>query len=67
MEFEGLSTELKEKVQACKTAEEILALAQEEGYELSEAELNAVSAGTGGWSDCSDYRSKPECPGDWLG
>ena len=50
MEFENLTEEQKAKVAACKTPEEILALANEEGYELSDDELEAVS---GGWDHCS--------------
>ena len=60
MNFDDLSSELKEKVKACKTPEEVLALAKEEGYELSDDELASVS---GGWGDpkckslneCNDY------------
>ena len=47
-----LSPELREKAKACKTSEEMLALAKKEGYKLSEEELAAVSGG-GTWS-CSD-------------
>ena len=53
MKFEDLSPELREKAQACNTAEELLALAKEEGYELSEDELEGIS---GGWETCfSNY------------
>ena len=48
----NLSPELREKAKACKTSEEMLALAKKEGYKLSEEELAAVSGG-GTWS-CSD-------------
>ena len=51
MDFNDLSPELREKAKACKTPEEMLALAKKEGYKLSEEELEAVSGG--GWS-CSD-------------
>ena len=51
MNVEELSAELQEKVKACKTPEEILSLAKDEGYELSDEELEAVS---GGWYFCSD-------------
>ena len=40
MNFEDLSPELQDKVRACQTAEEILALAKQEGYELSDEELS---------------------------
>ena len=57
MNFEDLKNpELQEKLRSAKTPEEILAIAQEEGYALSDAELADVS-GNGCWA-CSDY----ECP-----
>ena len=45
-----ISPELKEKARACKTPDEMLALAKKEGYKLSDEEMQAVS---GGWS-CGD-------------
>lgn len=58
MEFEDLSSELQEKAKACKTPGELLSLAQEEGYELSDQELEAIA---GGWCpiDCGKL---DECP-----
>jgi hypothetical protein len=50
MNIEGLTPEQQEKVKGCSTPEEILAVAQEEGYELSDEQLEAVS---GGWKDDS--------------
>ena len=47
-----ISPELREKAKACKSPEELLALAKREGYKLSEAELEAVAGG--GWS-CDSY------------
>ena len=46
MNFDELTPEQQEKVRACKTTEDILALAKEEGYELSDAELETVSGGS---------------------
>lgn len=48
MEFDKLTEEQEAKARACKTPEEVLALAKEEGYELSDDELEAV-AGGGAW------------------
>lgn len=49
MEYEDLSPELQEKAKACKTVEDILKLAKDEGYELTDNELESISGG--GW-DC---------------
>ena len=45
MLVEGLIPEEQAKLDACKTPEEMLALAKEVGYELSEDELEAISGG----------------------
>lgn len=45
MNFDDLTEEQKAKARAAKTPEEILALAKEEGYELSDAELESISGG----------------------
>ena len=52
MIFEDLTPEQREKARACKTPEEMLALAKEEGRELSEEELKAVSGGSLCWDNC---------------
>ena len=49
MDFKGLTPELQEKARACKTLEELLALAREEGLDLSDDEIEAISGG-----DCWD-------------
>ena len=54
MDFNNLSEELKQKALACKSPEELLALAKEEGYELSDADLDAVSGG-------DNWDLKPNC------
>ena len=58
MDFNDISPELREKAKACKTPEEMLELAKQEGYKLSEEELEAISGG-GTWSDqsCDTYYS----------
>ena len=62
MDFENLNIgpELREKAKACKTPDELLALAKQEGYKLSDAEMEAVSGGA--WhtanSACSSYEQQ---------
>ena len=46
MQFEHLSPDYVERARACKTPEELYALAKEEGMELSDAELESVSGGS---------------------
>ena len=48
MDFRDLTPEQKERARACKTPEDILALAKEEGFELADEELLAI-AGGGDW------------------
>ena len=60
MNINELTDEQKAKVLACKTPEDILALAKAEGYSLSDEELEAISGGEGklGWNEpyvCSNY------------
>ena len=52
--LEGLTEEQINKLRDCKTPEEALALAKEEGIELTEEQLEAVSGGA-----CVE---KPICP-----
>lgn len=52
MEFGKLTEEQKMKARACTKPEEILALAQEEGYDLSDEEMEGVS---GGWNSCDEH------------
>ena len=55
LENMDISPELREKAKACKTPEELLALAKKEGYKLSDEEMQAVSGG--GWT-CDDSCSR---------
>ena len=43
--LKGLNEEQIEKVKACKNQEELMALAEEEGVELTDEQLAAVSGG----------------------
>ena len=63
MYLEGLSPELQEKARACKTAEEVLELAMQEGYELSDDQLAEVSGGMT-W-DCLNYCRRDDCPEEY--
>ncbi len=48
--LKGLTEEQIAKIKACKSQEEILKLAKEEGIELTDEQLEAVSGGS-----CSGY------------
>ena len=63
MNFDDLPPDQQAKARACKPPEDLLEMAQEEGYELSDEELNAIS---GGWHVCWDQKcSNYKCP-EWL-
>lgn len=53
--LKGLTEEQVAKIKACKSQEEMLALAKEEGIELSDEQLEAVSGGCG-------TGNHPPCP-----
>ena len=55
----GLTEEQIAKVKACKNQEEILALAKEEGIELTDEQLEAVN---GGNCMIPSFRSDKPCP-----
>ena len=56
--LKGLTEEQIAKVNECNSAEEILALAKEEGVTLSDEQLEAVSGGGCGKSGCPKCGSK---------
>ena len=60
MEFSDLTPEQKERAKACETPEDMLALAQEEGYELSDEEMQNVSGGVN-WGSCDNYVCANDC------
>ena len=62
MDTEKLNPAVKAKLKGCETPEEILALAQEEGYELSDSELEGIS---GGWGKCEGYVYDPCDDHNW--
>ena len=53
--FDGLSDDLKEKVTACKTSEELMNLAKSEGIELTDEQMDAISGGSTWTNDCKSY------------
>lgn len=57
LSFDELTPEQQEKARNCKTAEDVHALAEEEGYELSDNQLEGVAGG----DDCPDV-TNPCCP-----
>ncbi len=52
MNYENLTPEQIERAKACKNADELAALAQSEGIELTNEQLDAVSGGL--WDGCDD-------------
>ena len=60
---ENLTPEQMDKAKACKTPEEVLAFAQENGFELSDEQLEAVSGGMT-W-DCLNYCRRDTCPEEY--
>ena len=57
MDYKDLTEDQKAKVRACKTPEELHALARKEGVELSLEELDGVA---GGWG-CSNDSCPEDC------
>lgn len=55
MNFDELkkNSELQEKLKTASTPEELLKIAREEGYELSDEDLEGI-AGGGFWGNCDD-------------
>ena len=59
MQFDDLTDEQKARVRACKTAEELVALAEAEGVELSDEQLQSIAGGDSFWcptaTSCPNY------------
>lgn len=62
--LKGLTKEQIAKVKACKSSEELLSLAKEEGIELTDEQLSAISGGGACTviSDVGDYLNTNDCP-----
>ena len=67
MDFNDISPELREKAKGCKTTEELVKLAKQEGIELSDEQIESISGGDWTcWDDCSKVSSgcvNEPCPG----
>ena len=62
MDYKDLSEEQRAKVAGANTPEDILRIAKEEGYELSEEEIDQISGGIFAWENVC-----PKCGGKlWL-
>ena len=66
MNKDDLTQEQLEKLRTCRTPEDIIALAQAEGYELTDAELEQVTGGSDGYTSRGSLWDGPEyvawCP-----
>ena len=51
-DFTDLTEEQKARALACKSSEELIALAEAEGIELTDEQLAAVA---GGWTPCKEF------------
>lgn len=58
MKYQNLTNEQRKELGGCKTPEEILSLAQEEGVELSDEELQDMAGGD--WNPVKEVL--PKCP-----
>ena len=55
MNYEDLTPEQLDKARACKSAEELVELANEEGVELTDEQVEFISGGGGdAWNESSD-------------
>ena len=61
MDFEDLKNpKLQERLKSAKSPEELLALAKEEGFELTEDELDGIAGA--GWCEQATY----VCHDNWI-
>jgi hypothetical protein len=58
--LKGLTKEQKEKLENCKTTEELINVAKKEGIELTDEQLEAV---TGGFCDSEEDNTKKKDDG----
>ena len=60
--LKGLSEEQISKIKECKNHEEVLELAKEEGIELTDEQLTAISGGCGDGTTTKLKQGKVLCP-----
>ena len=61
MNYHDLTPEQKERLNACTTPAQLLALAQEEGMELTDEQLEQVSGGAFDLAKCiDDFSNAPQ-------
>ena len=65
MDFTDLTPEIMEKAKACKTGEELIELAESEGFDLSEEQLKAISGGSS-WYCASVCPSNCSCNSECI-
>lgn len=56
MDYKDLTEEQKAKAREAKTPEEMLALAREEGMELTDEDLEAIAGGNAEWYECGTFQ-----------
>ena len=60
MGFENVTPEQMEKAKNCKTTEELVELAKDEGVELTDAQIEAIAGGEEWYSLCDT--NEGNCP-----
>lgn len=56
--LEGLTEDQKSKLMKCKTKEDLMSLIDKEGFDLSDAQMEAISGGGCGKENCCNASSK---------
>ena len=66
MNYKDLTEEQKSKIADAKGPEDILAMAREEGYELSDEELQSIAGGVKWSLWCSSQQCYQVCSADYA-
>lgn len=54
MDIKDLNPDIIERAKACKSSEELVALATEQGQELTDEQLEVIAGGA--WYDCDGHK-----------